>query len=304
MWEHYSTRIILTACVVFLSQTASIGWLIYEHHRRHLAEVQARNAMSELTQLNRFATAGALSAAIAHEVKQPLTGILTMANAAIRWLSRENPDIGRARDALDQVVVAGHRANDVITSVSAMFRKDKQEKRPSDLNKLLRTVLGLVYFDLRKHSIETQVNLSEQLPPVFGNEVQLQQVILNLVMNAIESMVSAAEPRVLSIKSESAEHNAVLVSISDTGSGIGVANLSRIFKPMFTTKARGMGMGLSICKSIIESHHGQIWVSAGAPRGSVFHFALPLYRGDERSDRTLAASDSASTPTPADEVNE
>jgi len=302
MWEHYSTRIILTACVVFLSQTASIGWLIYEHHRRHLAEVQARNAMAELTQLNRLATAGELSAAIAHEVKQPLTGILTMANAAIRWLSRENPDIGRARDALDQVVVAGHRANDVITSVSAMFRKDKQEKRPSDLNKLLRTVLGLVYFDLRKHSIETQVNLSEQLPPVFGNEVQLQQVILNLMMNAVEAMVSAAEPRVLVIKSESG-HNTVLVSISDTGSGIGVANLSRIFKPMFTTKARGMGMGLSICKSIIESHHGQIWVSAGAPRGSVFHFALPLYRGDERSD-PLAAGGSAFTPSPADEVIE
>ena len=184
-----------------------------------------------------------------------------------------------------------------------MFGKDTEERNPADLNKLLRTVLGLVYIDLRKHSIETQVNLSEQLPPVFGNEVQLQQVILNLVMNAIESMVSAAEPRVLVIKSESG-HNTVLVSVSDTGSGIGVANLSRIFKPMFTTKARGMGMGLSICKSIIESHHGQIWVSAGAPRDSVFHFALPLHRGDERSDRTLAAGDSASTPTPADQVNE
>ena len=299
MWEHYSTRIILTACVVFLSQTASIGWLIYEHHRRHLAEVQARNAMAELTQLNRLATAGELSAAIAHEVKQPLTGILTMANAAIRWLSRENPDIGRARDALDQVVVAGHRANDVITSVSAMFRKDKQEKRPSDLNKLLRTVLGLVYFDLRKHSIETQVKLSEQLPPVFGNEVQLQQVILNLMMNAVEAMVSAAEPRVLVIKSESG-HNTILVSISDTGSGIGVANLSRIFKPMFTTKARGMGMGLSICKSIIESHHGQIWVSAGSPRGSVFHFELP--RGERKPD--LHASDAHRPSVPLSLANE
>ena len=227
-----------------------------------------------------------------------------MANAASRWLSRENPDIGRARDALDKVVMAGHRANDVITNVSAMFGKDTQERKPADLNKLIRTVLGLVYIDLRKHSIETQVNLSEQLPLVIGNEVQLQQVILNLVMNAIESMVSAVEPRVLSIKSESAEHNTVLVSISDTGSGIGVADLSRIFKPMFTTKARGMGMGLSICKSIIESHHGQIWVSAGAPRGSVFHFALPLNRIDERSDRKLAIGDSAFTPSPADEVIE
>ena len=128
MWEHYSTRIILTACAVFLIQTALISWLIYEHRRRHLAEVQARNAMAELTQLNRLATAGELSAAIAHEVKQPLTGILTMANAAIRWLSRENPDIGRARDALDQVVVAGHRADEIITNVSAVFGKDTQEK--------------------------------------------------------------------------------------------------------------------------------------------------------------------------------
>ena len=177
MWEQYSTQIILAACAVFLVQTALIGWLIYEHHRRHLAEVQARNSMAELTQLNRFATAGELSAAIAHEVKQPLTGMVTMANAAIRWLSKENPDIGRARDALDHVVMAGHRANDVITNVSAMFGKDTQEKQPTDLNKLLRTVLALVYIDLRKHSIETQVNLSEQLPPVFGNEVQLQQVI-------------------------------------------------------------------------------------------------------------------------------
>ena len=110
MWEQYSTQIILAACAVFLVQTALIGWLIYEHRRRHFAEVQARNAMSELTQLNRFATAGELSAAIAHEVKQPITGIVTMANAASRWLSRENPDIGRARDALDKVVLAGHRA--------------------------------------------------------------------------------------------------------------------------------------------------------------------------------------------------
>src|SRR6516225_10354097 len=110
MWEQYSTQIILAACAVFLVQTALIGWLIYEHRRRHLAEAQARNAMSELTQLNRFATAGALSAAIAHEVKQPITGIVTMANAASRWLYRENPDIGRARDALDKVVLAGHRA--------------------------------------------------------------------------------------------------------------------------------------------------------------------------------------------------
>jgi C4-dicarboxylate-specific signal transduction histidine kinase len=256
-----------------------------------------------------MATAGELSAAIAHEVKQPITGIVTMANAALRWLSRETPDIGRAREAMNKVVAAGHQASDVITNVRGLFAKDTQEKVPTDINKLIRTVLGLVYMDLRKHSIETNVNLSEQLPTIFGNEVQLQQVILNLVMNAIESM-NSAEPRILSIKTEMVGQNAVHVSVADTGSGISVANLNHIFKPMFTTKAHGMGMGLSICKSIIESHSGRIWVSANEPRGSIFHFELPLYRGSQRksdlSDPTLAAPNGNPAPAPslADEVVE
>jgi signal transduction histidine kinase len=305
-WEQYRWQI-LTACTVFLIQIALIGWLIYEHRRRHLAEVQARNSMAELTQLNRLSTAGELSAAIAHEVRQPITAMVAMANAAARWLSRESPDIGRAQDAVNKVVAAGHRASDVITNVRGLFGKDTQEKTSTDVNKLIKAVLALVYIDLRKHSIETQMSLSE-LPPVIGNEVQLQQVILNLVMNAIESMVSAAEPRVLSIRSESTEHNSILISIADTGRGIDVRNLNRIFKPMFTTKARGMGMGLAICKSIIESHDGQIWVSAGVPRGSIFHFELPLRQGDERksdlSGRTAATHDSAITPSLAEKVIE
>ena len=271
---------ILAAAAAILIQAALIFWLLYEHRRRHLAEVQARNSMAELTQLNRLATAGELSAAIAHEIRQPIAGMVAMANAAVRWLSREIPDIGEARDAMNNVVATGHHASDVITNVRELFGKDTQEKTPTDVNKLIRKVLALVYIDLRKHSIETQLNLSEQLPPLIGNEVQLRQVVLNLVMNAIELMASVAEPRVLSIKSESTEHNSVLVSIADTGSGIDVANLNRIFAPMFTTKTRGMGMGLSICKSIIDSHNGGIWVSAGVPRGSIFHFELPLRRGD------------------------
>ena len=196
-----------------------------------------------------------------------------MANAALRWLSSESPDIGRARDAINKVVTAGHHANDVITNVRGLFGKDTQGKTPTDLNTLIHSVLELVSIDLRKHSIESVMSLSEQLPPVVGNEVQLQQVILNLVMNAIESM-SSGEPRVLSIKSETTAHNGVRVSIADTGSGISLTNLNRVFKPMFTTKARGMGMGLSICKSIIESHNGRIWMTAGVPRGSIFQFEL------------------------------
>ena len=197
-----------------------------------------------------------------------------MANAALRWLSRENPDIGRAREAMNKVVAAGHQASDVITNVRGLFGKDTQERTPTDLNTLIQSVLAVVSIDLRKHGIESQVTLSDELPPVIGNEVQLQQVILNLVTNAIESMISA-EPRVLSVKSEITGHNGVRMSIADTGSGISLTNLNHLFKPMFTTKAHGMGMGLSICKSIVESHNGQIWATAGARRGSIFQFELP-----------------------------
>ena len=304
-WEQYKAPIsAITAAI--LMQALLIAWLLHERQYRRRAERTARETFSELTQMNRMATAGELSAAIAHEVKQPITGIVTMANAALRWLSRETPDIGRAREAMNKVVAAGHQASDVITNIRGLFAKDTQEKVPTDINKLIRTVLELVYMDLRKHSIETQVNLSEQLSPVMGNGVQLQQVILNLMMNAIESM-NSAEPRILSIKTEMVGQNGVHVSVADTGGGISVANLNRIFKPMFTTKARGMGMGLSICRSIIESHNGRIWVSAGVPRGSIFQFELPVHQSGEPksdwSDRTSATLN-GSPPLVADEVIE
>jgi signal transduction histidine kinase len=260
------------------STTNEIGRLAsgFDEMLAELASARDRERLeqAELARVARLVTAGELSAAIAHEVAQPLTGMLGMANAAVRWLSKETPDIGRARDAMNKVVEAGHRADDVITNIRGLFGKGTQEKNPTDVNKLIRVVLGLVYLDLRKHSIESQVSLGERLPPVVGNEGQLQQVILNLVMNAIESM-NSAEPRFLSIKSEIARHNGVRISIADTGTGITPSDLNRIFKPMFTTKDRGMGMGLSICKSIIESHNGRIWASAGAPKGSIFQFELP-----------------------------
>jgi signal transduction histidine kinase len=272
-WDQYKTQILAVTAALLL-QASLIGWLLHERQYRQRAEKAARETMSELTQLNRIATAGELSATIAHEVNQPLAGMVMRANAALRWLSGDNPNLGKARDALDQIVTAGHHASDVVASVRAMFRKDTQQKGPVDINKLIRSVLGLVYMDLRKHSIESRMDLGEDLPPVIGNEVQLQQVTLNLVMNAIESM-SSAEPRVLSIKSAYSGSNTVHVSIEDTGSGIHPSNINRIFQPLFTTKSRGMGMGLSICRSIIEGHGGRIWVLAGASRGSIFQFELP-----------------------------
>jgi signal transduction histidine kinase len=275
-WERYRAQILLI-CAALLAQAALIGWLIYEHRRRHQAEILARNSMSELTHMNRLATAGELSASIAHEVNQPLTGITTRANAALHWLASETPNIDRARAALSQIVTAGHRASDIITSIRAMFKKDTNERVPIDVNQLITSVLAIVRVDLLRNRVEVYTELDEPAPTVVGDKVQLQQVILNLVMNASEAMHSV-RPRVLKVKSEQRKPNIVHVSIEDNGTGVDPANLDRIFKPLFTTKERGMGVGLSICHSIIQNHDGRIWVSPAAGRGSIFQFELPVHR--------------------------
>ena len=161
------------------------------------------------------------------------------------------PDIEKARAAFDQIEAAGHRASDIIKNIRSMFRKDTKEKSQVDINKLVWTVLELVRVDLQKHRIDLEPGFDHRIPPVLGNQVQLQQVILNLIMNAVDSMRSV-QPRVLSITSRMNGPDRVQVSIEDTGIGISPANLGQIFKPMFTTKDHGMGMGLSICHSIIE----------------------------------------------------
>jgi C4-dicarboxylate-specific signal transduction histidine kinase len=273
VWEQYRSET-LAIFAALLFQAALIGFLIHEHRRRHLAEVSARHAMAELTHMNRVATAGELSASIAHEINQPLTGIVTRASAARRWLARENPDIDKARAALDSIETAGYRASEIIKNLRAMFRKDTAEKSAVDINKLIWNVLGLTYIDLRKHGIDVESRLDDQIPPVLGNQVQLQQVILNLIMNAVDSMRSV-QPRVLSITSRLNGPDRVQVSIEDTGIGISPANLGQVFKPLFTTKDDGMGIGLSICHSIVENHNGRIWVTAGSKSGTIFHFELP-----------------------------
>jgi signal transduction histidine kinase len=224
--------------------------------------------------VNRMAAAGELSAAIAHEVRQPLTGMISFANAGLRWLSGDAPNVGKARDALREIVGVGQVAAEIVTSVRAMFTKDNGERSPVDINKLIWTVLELLQFDLRRDSIELRTRLSEDLPAVMANEVQLRQVILNLLMNAVEAMRSG-DRRVLSVSAELVQPGRLRVSIEDSGSGIDPANLDRIFKPLFTTKTSGMGMGLSICQSIIEAHDGRISAAHAVNGGSIFSFELP-----------------------------
>ena len=272
VWEQYRAHILAVTAAILI-QAALIFWLLYEHWRRQRAEILARNTISELSHVNRMATAGQLSASIAHEVNQPLAGIVANAQAALRWLEKAN--VGEVREGLKRIVSDGHRASDIITNLRAMFKSDVQEKTLVDINKLVLSVLALVRIDLQKHEIKLQTQLDDRIPQVLGNQVQLQQVISNLVMNAIESMGSL-QTRALRIKTELSQSNTVHVSIEDTGTGIKSSDVAQLFKPMFTTKARGMGMGLSICQSIIENHDGRIWVSPGATGGSIFQFELPM----------------------------
>jgi signal transduction histidine kinase len=273
-WEQYRQQI-LAIFVLFLLQNALIGWLIYERRLRRLAEIRSHNSMAELTYMNRRASAEQRSATLAHEVNQPLAGIATKVSAALRWLRMEKPDIQKAEAALEGVVDASHRASDIIASVRAMYKKEPPESVPIDINQIVQTVLLIVRVELRQHRVDLQTQLDRHLPTVLGDKVQLQQVVLNLVTNAIEAMHSA-QIRVLKVQTDQTNPDMVRVSIEDTGTGIDPSNVDRIFKPLFTTKAAGMGMGLAICRSIIESHGGRIWMTRVANQGSAFQFELPI----------------------------
>jgi signal transduction histidine kinase len=222
----------------------------------------------------RLMTGDAVSASIAHEIKQPLSGMITGANAGFRWLDRTTPDLDEAKAAFKQIIHAGHRAGAVIDGIRAIFKKDARNRTSFDINELIGDALALAGDELQKHSVSVQAEPSEQLPRVKGDRVQVQQVLLNLITNAIDSMSAKDGSRVLCVRSEVHDGGGVIVSVADTGTGIGSQELERIFNPPFTTKSGGMGMGLSICRSIIEAHDGRLWVAPNKPEGAVFQFML------------------------------
>jgi signal transduction histidine kinase len=240
------------------------------------AELQ--RTMVELAHMNRVATAGVLLASIAHEINQPLSGIVIQAGAARQWLASREPSIEKARDTLDQIESDGLRLGEIITSLRGLFKKETQARNTIDINKLISAVLAIVRHELQKHGVELRTELDESVPALEGDRVQLQQVVINLVMNAIEAMQMGAL-RILSIRSCVSKTNFVQVLVEDTGTGIAPTNHDHIFDPMFTTKERGMGIGLSICHSIIESHNGRIWMTPGIDKGSIFQFELPTSVG-------------------------
>lgn len=220
-------------------------------------------------------TGDTVSASIAHEVNQPLSAMINNAGAGLRWLDRAPPDLDEAKAAFKQIVVDGHRAGAVIGSIRAMFKKNVSTRTFLDINELIGEALGLVRGELQTHRVSVQAEPDERLPRVKGDRVQLQQVLLNLITNAIESMAASDGARVLGLYSEVQSSSGVMVSVKDTGTGVDPKDIDRIFNPLFTTKSHGMGMGLSICRSIIEAHEGRLWVAPNTPHGTVFHFILP-----------------------------
>jgi C4-dicarboxylate-specific signal transduction histidine kinase len=199
---------------------------------------------------------------------------VTTADAGLRFLDRATPNLERAKHAFRNIAADGHRAGAVVATIRANFKTDVRERTSLHVNELIEEAVALVDGELQKHRILLRAESDLQLPTVNGNRVQLQQVLVNLVMNAIEAMAAKDEPRILSVKCEAQADDRVTVSVADTGTGIRSADVDQIFNPLFTTKSGGMGMGLSICRAIIEAHEGQLWFTPNSPRGAIFQFTL------------------------------
>jgi len=240
------------------------------------AEEELRFSRQELARVGRQLTMGAITASIAHEINQPLAAIVTNANAGLRWLSNKTPNRDEASAALERIVKDGQRAGQVIATVRAMFKKDADEKTLLDLNNVVRQVFGFMRGELQKNDVVLKYELTEELPQVLGDQVQLQQVILNLAMNAIDAMSLVIDrPRTLRVRSARGDPAGLILTLEDSGTGIDPKNMDRIFDPFFTTKPQGMGMGLSICRSIVEAHRGRLTASTASPHGTAFHVILP-----------------------------
>jgi C4-dicarboxylate-specific signal transduction histidine kinase len=242
---------------------------------RTRAEEALRQAQTDLAHVSRVTTMGELTASLAHEVNQPIAAALTNANTCLLWLAADSPNIEEARAAAMRIVQDGTRASEIISRIRLPFQKGTPQRERVDVNELVREMIVLLRGEATRYAISIRTELAADLSPVMGDRVQLQQVLMNLIMNGIDAMKEMDGARDLAITSRQAETDRALVSISDTGPGLPSQQADQIFKAFFTTKTHGIGMGLSISRSIVESHGGRLWAAANGSRGASFYLTLP-----------------------------
>ena len=241
-----------------------------EKERERLREAQA-----DLAHVSRMTAMGELTASLAHEVNQPITAAVNGASTCVRWLTREDPDLGEAREAALGVIRNAKRAADIINRIRSISKKDESKRQLADVNELIREMIALLRSETNRYSISVRTELDLELPKVMADSVQVQQVLMNLIMNGIDAMKDVDQERELTICSHRADNRLLMISVSDSGVGLPPQQTDRIFDPFFTTKPHGIGMGLRISRSIIESHGGRLWASDNSPRGATFSFTLP-----------------------------
>jgi C4-dicarboxylate-specific signal transduction histidine kinase len=242
---------------------------------RRRAEEALRQAQEDLARVNRINMMGELTASLAHEVNQPIAAAVTNAKTCLRWLTRDRPDLEEARASALRIVKDGTRAAEIITRMRLLFKKGPQQRELVDINEVVREMIVLLRGEATPYSISFRTELAPELPRFMADRVQLQQVLMNLMLNGIEAMKDVDGNRALTIKSQQAEDNHVLISVSDTGVGLPPQFADQIFNAFFTTKGQGTGMGLSISRSIVEAHGGRLWADNNSPRGAGFYVSLP-----------------------------
>jgi len=252
---------------------ASTTYLALKIEAERTAAYEAR---SQLAHISRVTTLGELTASIAHEVNQPLAATVINGNACLRWLVDDPPNLDEARQAVTRLIKDATHASEIIAHVRALTKSSPPAKDWLDINEIIRATLGLIESEIRQNHISMRIELSDDVPAVQGDRVQLQQVVLNLILNAVEAMNrTTAGPHVLTIRSVKNDAKGLLLSVVDTGPGLSPKSLDRIFDAFYTTKPDGMGMGLTISRSIVEAHGGRIWATANLPRGAAFQISLP-----------------------------
>jgi PAS domain S-box-containing protein len=259
------------------SERVEAALIISRDLTEHVQASEAlRQAQADLAHVTRVTTMGELTASLAHEVNQPIAAAVTNANTCLRWLAGGTPNLEEAREAASRIVKDGTRAAEIISRIRLLFKKGTPHRELVDVNEVIREMIVLLRSEATRHTIAVRTELAVDLARVMGDRVQLQQVMMNLMMNSIDALKEVDGARELVIKSERAEHEQVMVSVSDTGVGLPPQQGDQIFSAFFTTKPHGTGMGLSISRSIVESHGGRLWAADNSPRGASFHLTLPI----------------------------